>query len=238
MADYKRMEQRLRAATGIGRRPVAIAFLKETPSGVAEFAGEEPSSCSFWRIAAEGRTFYTTARHHYNCPVGGYTHNIPLPEARAQELPQVLETMAGIGYLRMEEIPGVFRMPETPAAVVYAPLGDSPVAPDVVLFAGKPGRIMLLREAALRAGAEAKLPLLARPTCMALPAALQHGAVASTGCIGNRVYTGVSEDEMYAVVRGADLESVTAEAETIASANATLAGYHEQRKAALTTGGR
>lgn len=28
-----------------------------------------------------------------------------------------------------------------------------------------------------------------RPTCMALPAAFAQGMVASTGCIGNRVYT-------------------------------------------------
>jgi hypothetical protein len=34
---------------------------------------------------------------------------------------------------------------------------------------------------------------------MALPATLQHGAIASFGCIGNRVYTGLGEDELYAI---------------------------------------
>ena len=37
------------------------------------------------------------------------------------------------------------------------------------------------------AGVMANAPLLPRPTCMALPAALAQGVVASSGCIGNRV---------------------------------------------------
>ncbi len=41
--------------------------------------------------------------------------------------------MTGIGYIRIEEVPGIPRLPVTPVAVVYAPLGDTPVEPDVVL---------------------------------------------------------------------------------------------------------
>ena len=55
--------------------------------------------------------------------------------------------MAGIGYLRMEEIPGIPVLPRTPGAVVYAPLGDTPVDPDVVLFWGPAARVMLRQEA-------------------------------------------------------------------------------------------
>jgi hypothetical protein len=77
--------------------------------------------------------------------------------------------------------------------------------PGVVLFAGRPGRVMLLQEAAVRAGVGAQVPLFGRPTCLALPAALAHGVVASTGCIGNRVYTDLGEDELYVAVPGKDL---------------------------------
>ena len=52
---------------------------------------------------------------------------------------------------------------------------------------------MLLVEAAEAAGVGPQVPLLGRPTCMAIPAALAHGVVASTGCIGNRVYTDLGE---------------------------------------------
>jgi uncharacterized protein (DUF169 family) len=202
---------------------------------VPKFTGTEPSGCSFWRLAAGGRTFYTVPSDHYNCAIGSYTHNIPLPEERSHELEQTLSFMTGIGYIKMEEVPGIPRLAQTPCVVIYAPLGDTPVEPDVVLFAGPPGQIMLLQEAALRAGLGARIPLLGRPTCMALPAALAQGVVVSTGCIGNRVYTDLEEDELYVAVPGKDLARIANEVETIAAANAKLSEYHRARRQALAT---
>jgi uncharacterized protein (DUF169 family) len=236
MVDYRVLEGRLSEVLGLKRRAVAIAFRDTAPAGVAPFTGTQPSGCSFWRIAAEGRTFYTIPSDHYNCPIGSYTHNLALPQDRTQELTQTLTLMAGIGYIKMEEVAGIPRLPESPGVVIYAPLGDTPVEPDVVLFVGRPGRVMLLQEAALRAGVGAQLPLLGRPTCMALAAALAHGVVASTGCIGNRVYTDVGEDDLYVVVPGKDLPRVADEAQTIAAANAKLADYHRERRQTLTIG--
>ena len=143
--------------------------------------------------------------------------------------------MTGIGYLKMEEIPQVPRLSQTPGVVLYAPLGDTPVDPEVVLFAGRPGRIVLLQEAALRAGLGTQVPLLGRPTCMALPAALAQGVVVSTGCIGNRVYTDLGEDELYVAVPGKDLVRIADEVETIAAANAKLSEYHRGRRQGLAT---
>jgi uncharacterized protein (DUF169 family) len=235
MTDYGAIERRLRERLGLSRRPVAVAFRDTPPAGVKPFSGSEPSGCSFWRLAMEGRAFYTVPADHYNCPVGAHTHNIPLPAERADELPHVLEVMTGLGYLKMEEVPAIPRLPKTPGAIVYAPLGDTPVDPDVVLFIGPPGRLMLLQEAAIRAGVAARVPFLGRPTCMALPAALADGAVASTGCIGNRVYTGAGDDELYVAVPGRDVARVAKEAETIAKANAALADYHRGRRASLAS---
>jgi uncharacterized protein (DUF169 family) len=235
MTDYAAIERGLRERLGLTRRPVAVAFRDTPPAGVKPFTGSEPSGCSFWRLAMEGRAFYTVPADHYNCPVGSHTHNIPLPAERADELPQVLQIMTGLGYLSMAEVPGIPRLPKTPGAVVYAPLGDTPVDPDVVLFIGPPGRLMLLQEAAIRAGVATQVPLLGRPTCMALPAALGGGAVASTGCIGNRVYTGAGDDELYVAVAGTHIARVAAEAATIAAANTTLADYHRGRRASLAT---
>ena len=235
MIDYRDMEQRLSAVLRLPRRPVGVAFRESPPAGVARFEGMAPAGCSFWSIAAGGRAFYTVPADHYNCPIGAYTHNISLPEARAQELPQTLSLMSSIGYLRMEEVPSIPRLPRTPGAVVYAPLGEMPVDPDVVLFAGAPGRLMLLQEAAVRADVGVQAPLFGRPTCMALPAALALGSVVSMGCIGNRVYTDVGEDELYVAVPGRDLPKIAAEIETIAGANAKLTEYHRDRRATLST---
>ena len=94
---------------------------------------------------------------------------------------------------------------------------------------------MLLQEAAIRAGVAAPAPLLARPTCMALPAALAQGVVASSGCVGNRVYTDLGEDELYVAIPGRALAKLVDELDTITSANAALASYHRQRRQDLAT---
>jgi uncharacterized protein (DUF169 family) len=234
MNEWQPIEARLQRVLGLGRRPVAVAFRDGPPAGVPRFEGSEPSGCSFWRLAAEGRTVVTTPEHHYNCPIGSYTHNLPLPPERAEELDQTLGLMASTGYVRMEEVPGIPHLPTTPGAVIYAPLGEMPVEPDVVLLAGRPGRIMLVHEAAIRAGI-AGGPLLGRPTCMALPAALAGGVVLSTGCIGNRVYTDVGDDEIYVAIPGRDLARLADALDEIGAANATLEDYHRQRRQQLST---
>jgi uncharacterized protein (DUF169 family) len=235
MPDYKALENQFQQILDSKRRPVAVAFRAEAPAAVEKFSGSEPAGCSFWRLAAEGRSFSTAPSDHYNCPVGSYTHNIPLPENRAQELPSILGTMTSLGYLKMEEVPGIPVLKETPGTILYAPLGDTAVDPDVVLFATTAGKLMLLEEAALRAGVLSQQPLLTRPTCMALPAALAHGMVTSAGCIGNRVYTSLGDGEMYAAIPGNALERVAQELETIAAANLALEQHHRGRQQQLST---
>jgi len=234
MTNLRTIEQQLTDVLHLSRRPVAIAFRDTPPAGVSPLAGSQPSGCSFWRLAAGGQVFYTVPSDHYNCPIGSYTHNIPLPKEREAELTGTLGLMVDIGYIRMEEVPGVPRLPTTPAVTIYAPLSLSPVAPDAVLVAGAPASLMLLHEAATRA-AKNVLPMLGRPTCMAIPAALSGGVASSLGCIGNRVYTGISDDQFYTVVAGSDLAVIVDQLATVAAANATLAQYHEGRRATLAS---
>jgi uncharacterized protein (DUF169 family) len=236
MKEYRKLEENFSNLLGLKKRPVAVKFLAAPPAGVLKFNGAEPSGCSFWRLAAAGRTFYTVPSDHYNCAVGSHTHNIRLPPERAEELDQTLSFMTGLGYIKMEEVPGIPRLPQSPGAIVYSPLGGTPVDPDVVIFAGPAAQIMLLQEAAQRAGRAARFPMLGRPTCMALPAALAHGAVTSAGCIGNRVYTDLGEGELYSVVSGKDVAQIADELETIAAANARLSEDHHSRRQKISTG--
>jgi len=232
MTDFRAIEQKLTSALRLTRRPVAIAFRDTTPPGVPLFKGVQPSGCSFWQLAADGQVFATAPADHHNCPIGAYTHNIPLPKEREQELPQTLGLMAEIGYIRMEEVGGIPRLPTTPAATIYAPLGETPLEPDAVLVVGRPGALMLLQEAALRAGSSLQ-PLFGRPTCMAIPAALAGPVVSSLGCIGNRIYTALSDDELYTVIPGGSVQGVANELATIAGANQALTEYHTGRLATL-----
>ena len=232
--NWGELEQRISKAIKTGLRPVAVAFLDAEPTGVKKFVGTQPSGCSFWRLAAEGRTFYTIPENHFNCAVGAYTHNIALSPEREKETEQTLKMMFDLGYVKPEEVPQIPRLAKGPKAVVYSPLADSPVDPDVVLFALRPAAAMLLQEAAGRAGVGSGAPALGRPTCMALPASLQFGAIASLGCIGNRVYTGLDEDEMYMVLRGKDLAKVAEALQVISVANVAMRDYARGRREQLS----
>jgi uncharacterized protein (DUF169 family) len=232
--DYAALNATLLAGTGL-LRLVAVSFLSSPPDGVERFAGTVPSGCSFWSLAAQGRSFYTLPADHLNCPIGAFTHAIDLPPARAAELEQTLSLMSSIGYVRLEEVPSIPRLSNQPAVTYYAPLENAIADPDVVIAAGRPRPLMRLQEAAVRAGAASQLPLLGRPTCMALPAAMAHGSVMSAGCIGNRVYTSLGDDELYLMLPGKDLANIAGQLGVIAAANDTLAEYHLARRQALTS---
>lgn len=239
MPNWKEIEQKVTGHLGLDRAPVAVTFCDAVPRGVRKFEGSVPSGCSFWKVAATApagqAAFYTVPADHQNCPIGAYTHNIPHADGGAM-LNEMLGMMAGLGYVKMEEVPQIPRWPRTPAAVVYARLGEAPLAPDVVVFACRASAAMYLAEAARAVGAASGLPPLPRPTCMALPAAAAQGATMSLGCIGNRIYTGIADDHVYLMVRGGDLEKVAGALDGIMNANAQLTTFHQARQPGLTGG--
>ena len=233
MADRTTAARDLQDLLLLHTPPVALAFLPTPPAGVPHVDAAGPSGCTYWKYAAEGRTFYTEAADHYNCPVGAYTHGVELPPEQAQQLQGVLGTMFGLGYLRPEEIPTIPRRPGAFAVAVYAPLAEAPFEPDVVLVCGNARQVMLLAEAAQAAGVGDGTGLMGRPTCAAVPEALQTGhAVASLGCIGNRVYTGLGDDELYFALPGQHLAALAEKLATIVEANRELEKYHRAKRAA------
>jgi len=228
------IESTLQQKLELSRRPVAVNFFDTPPADVPKFTGTEPSGCSYWRLAGSGKRFYTVPSDHFNCPIGSHTHSITLPPERQKELMDTLSFMSDIGYVKMEEVGKIPTLAKQPNYIAYSPLSDAPGTPDVVVFVGKPGKMMLLMEAAGRAGIAPSFPSHGRPTCMAIPSAMMNGADSSTGCIGNRVYTEIGDDELYFAIRGVDLQKVANELETIVSANDNLREYHRTRKKALT----
>jgi uncharacterized protein (DUF169 family) len=193
-------------------------------------AGAAPSGCSYWKRAADGETFYTEAPDHYNCPIGAYTHGVELPPAHAKELEGVLGTMFGLHYLRPEEVPAIPQRQAEFRVAVYAPLAKASEEPDVVLIRGNAKQVMLLAEAAQAAGVGAESGFMGRPTCAAVPEVLRtRRSAASLGCIGNRVYTGLADDELYFALPGEHLEAVTEKLAAIVQANRELENYHRAR---------
>ncbi len=234
MTHLMLLESTLNTELGLTRRPVAINFFDHPPADVPKFEGTEPSGCSYWRLAGKGRKFYTVPSDHFNCPIGSHTHSVQLPAERQKELGDTLSFMSDIGYIKMEEVGKIPTLPKQPNVISYSPLGEAPANPDVVILVGKPGKIMLLLEAAGRAGVNTSSPVFGRPTCMSIPASMPGGVVGSTGCVGNRVYTEIGDDELYVAISGKDIDNVVGELDTIINANKDLNEYHRTRKKALS----
>ena len=67
-----------------------------------------------------------------------------------------------------------------------------------------------------------------------IPAVLGGPAgVTSLGCIGNRVYTGLADDELYFTIPGPRVGDVVERLESVLHANRELEGYHQGRRASL-----
>ena len=232
--NVKSLAAKLSDLLSLASTPVAIAFRSVAPAGVSRVERPGPAGCAYWKLAAEGGVFYTEAADHYNCPVGSYTHGVELPPARAAELQQVVGTMVTLQYIKMEEVPTLPRRTEAFGVAVYAPLAESPVDPDVVLVRGNARQIMLVAEAARAAGIGHDGAALGRPACAMIPEAMNTArGNTSLGCIGNRVYTGLGDAELYFTIPGPRLADVVGKLQTIVHANRELEQYHQGRRATL-----
>jgi len=221
---------KLNELLGLERSPVAIRFQESAPENVPHLAESAPSGCTYWKLAAQGQSFYTDAADHYGCPIGAHTHGIDLPAETAQELEGVVGTMVELQYIAMEEVPGIPQLPGPFGVAIYAPLAAATVDPDVVLVCGNAKQMMLLAEAAQLAGISSDTSMVGRPTCATIPAVLQSGRTATNlGCIGNRVYTGLTDEDLYFVIAGPQLDAVVEKLATIVTANDALKSYHEER---------
>ncbi len=225
------MSEQLQELLELDTAPIAVTFHESQPNDVSRVHRVEASGCTYWKRASEGKTFYTEASDHYNCPIGCYTHNVELPDEQMKELENTLGLMGELGYISMDEVPGIPKRDEAFQNAVYSPLEDVANIPDVVLVSGTPKQMMLLTEAATAAGIGTDNSVMGRPTCAVIPAVLDSGQTASSlGCIGNRVYTGLSDDDFYFAFPGKHIATIIEKLETIINANSELEKYHQQRQ--------
>jgi uncharacterized protein (DUF169 family) len=216
--------------------PVAITFLDGPPPDVPHVSAVEPAGCGYWRRAAEGEVFFTSADDHKCCPIGAHTHNVTLSTTEQQALMGLVQTMVGLSYIRMEDVPKIPTRRTPMQVAVYSPLYAAPVPPDVVLVRGHARQLMLLAEAAQVAGIAGSQPTMGRPTCAVLPEAINSDrTAASFGCVGNRVYTGGDDTEAYFAIPGQHVGAVEEALRVIVRANEELETYHRARAAAPAT---
>ncbi len=231
--DARTAGRRLADLLNLPVKPVAVPFADAPPPGVAHVSKAGPAGCACWKQAAEGATFYTEAADHFKCPVGAHTHGVALPPGRTKELEAVVGTMVGLQYIRMEEVEPLPRRTAPFGVAVYAPFADTPTPPDVAIVRGRARQIMLFAEATRAAGLASDAAAMGRPACAVIPATLARpDAVTSLGRIGNRVYTGLGDDEPYFTIPGGRVGDVVERLETVVHANRELERYHQGRRAA------
>jgi len=224
----------LQEVLGLSAPPIAIGFSDRPPAGLEKWqGGAAPAGCVFWREAMKGRAFYTAPADHYNCAVGAYTHSISLPVERGSQLEDTVKFMVLKAYLRMEEVADIPTLEKSPAYISYAPIDAASFAHNLVLIAAKPSAAMLIYETALRSGAGGALAnTLGRPACAVLPLAAKTGAASlSLGCIGNRTFTGLPDEEMYVCIPSGHWSRMLSSLTEIGKANSDMQQLYRSHQA-------
>lgn len=226
-------------AAGISSRlqlaspPVALSFVEAAPTGMAVFDQEVPSACTFWR-KAETEMFYAPAEKHFNCPIGAMTMGFDMPKEVQQNLMEVVKMMCGAGYISPEEAARIPSVKKKKSGIVYGPLRAFTTEPDLVIMWLTPGQAMIYNEAAgtCRWTESLPTPAFGRPSCAALPVALDKSqSTLSLGCLGMRVFTDVSQDQLLAVLPGSRIEEFSRALESVVAANQTMGEFYQGHKA-------
>jgi uncharacterized protein (DUF169 family) len=210
---------------------IAIAFSNTPVEGIPTFEGHVAAGCSFWQLAAT-KTFCTSAVDHSHCSIGVHTHNLAgVPASQPGELQASLEVMMGLDYVREEEVARIPVLEQETSHVVYGPLSEFPMEPELVLLFAHAQQGLILSEAVARVDGGTPAAM-GRPACAVVPQAMNTGqAVMSLGCCGARAYLDAMTDSVALwALPGSTLEEYTKEIEVLANANGILSQFHTQRR--------
>lgn len=226
----------LQHSLGLPRPPIGLAFVTEPVPGVGQPDTAVPSACSFWRMA-ERSVFYASEDEHLRCPIGVMTMGFQTPPEGQPDAQAIVKTMCDLGYITPDEAASIPSVPRGHKGIVYGPLAQMPVEPDVALFFVKPGHAMLLAEASDSFNWTGEgIRAFGRPTCAAIPVAINSAkASVSMGCVGFRVYTDIPDDEIMFAFSRPELQSLLGRLDTILAANSALEEFHTSRRAEIFT---
>jgi len=235
MNSWNKQAKEISTSLGLKQPAVGVVLGNERPQGIDEFEGRVPAGCSFWQIG-QTRTVSTVTKDHENCSIGVHTHTLADPSPNvADDLGEVLKTMASLTYVRDEDVARIPVMRNASSVVTYGPAESMALEPAVVLLLANGAAGLLIAEALEQVDGEAPRAL-GRPACALVPAVLNGGVgAASLGCCGARVYVDSLTDEI--AIWGLPGDKLGAYAERIvalANANQELTGYHEARRKELS----
>lgn len=236
MSKYSEIAQSLTQSLGLTQPPVGICLTGQLPEGVEPWSGHAPAGCRFWQEAGT-RVFATSAADHGLCSIGLYTHNLNMSPAANADLGDALKVFADLTYVREQDIAAIPVLASKPEYVIYGPLAQIPIDPDVVLLFVQASQTLILSEASQQI--EAGLPpAMGRPACAVVPQARNTGRSAlSLGCCGARAYLDVLTDDvaLYAVP-GPSIAAFADRVAALSSANNVLTQFHQLRRKDVEAG--
>lgn len=232
--NHIQIDSDLQNEISLEKPPIGLAFVDSQPFGVTRTSKVVPSSCAFWHEAESG-VFYAAAEDHYNCTLGTMVMGFELPEEQMNTLMGEVGMMCEMEYVREEEIPNVPKVEKQSGGIVYGPLAELLVDPDVVLLWVKPSQAMVVNETAGQMNwAASPAGVYGRPGCAAIPVALSQGNVSqSFGCTGMRINSGISDEYMLMAVPGDKIESLAESLSQVTDVHEKLTDHYEQKAAAL-----
>ena len=227
--DWAALAGNLKELLGLAAAPIAITFTSEVPEGTARYAaampdptpdgrtGAVPAGCVFWTKATE-RTFATVPDDHGNCSVGSLTHGLKTLDEAAQgaDVAALVESE----WVRPEDFPNIPTVQERPGAIIYGPLKETLLDPDVVFVRLTAKQAMVLHDSC------PDIRLEGKPQCHVIPIAKESGDIAlGVGCMLSRVRTGMSNNEMTCAIPASRLAEVVERVRTASAADVKVAAY-------------
>lgn len=234
--DLAQIAETLSSALRLEQAPVAISFADSLPAGLRAHAGRVPAGCRFWEDAATA-TFATTAADHNACAIGVYTHHLEPSATQQTDLVDALRVFSDLGYVRDQDLPLIPVLRSQFSHIVYSPLADAPLPPDLVILFVDAGQTLILSEATQQVENQIP-PAMGRPACAVVPQVMNTGRAAlSLGCCGARAYLDVLADQIAIfAIPGAKLAAYTERIAALASANAILSKFHNLRRRDIEAG--
>lgn len=236
-SNYSQLAALLVESLDLQQAPVAISFTNSIPANVKAHARPVPAGCKFWQEGAAD-AFVTSAADHGLCAIGVYTHNLEPTPAQQVDLMDALKIFGQLDYVTPRDLALIPVLGSRPRYVVYAPLKDSPLTPDIILLFVNANQTLILSEATQQVEKQ-NAPAMGRPACAIVPQVMNTGRAAlSLGCCGARAYLDVLTDDVAIfAIPGARLEAYVQRIEALAKANHVLANFHQIRRRDIAAGG-
>lgn len=234
--SYAQLAKTLTGSLKLSQPPVAVSFTDSLPASIPAHSGPAPAGCRFWQDGAT-TAFTTSSADHSLCAIGVYTHNLEPSPAQQTDLMDALKVFGDLGYVTAQDLPLIPVLASRPKHVVYAPLAESPLAPDVVLLVVDSGQTLILSEAVQQVENQ-NAPAMGRPACAVIPQVMNTGRAAlSLGCCGARAYLDVLTDNVAIFAfPGARLAAYVDRIAALAQANAVLSKFHQLRRGEVASG--